>query len=259
MEDNSKHRDDLIAMGYELINGEYIRHVSLLRSVEVENFVERDVTRYFKEIGYEIKKVPKGPTRTVDYEYNNLGIEVTALHDYLPNTNEISSLIKRLDEKNTRICAYMFLEKNHQIVRVLKENQLPGNISMVCLRQHVSCYKPKILQKVIDKYIQDEQHQSIIIVIDFRLAHFDSLSLKREINEILEDYGKDFSSLEGILISVPKYPDSEMFESPEYVFVRNEHCAHEHEMLKILSNFSLATTKYWMTEVLTALRSTVKL
>ena len=247
MEYDSEPRDDLVSKGYELINGEYVRKVSLLRADQVENYVEKDVARYFAEIGYVIKRVPKGLTRTVDYEYDNLGIEVTALHDYLPHTNEIDSLVRRLNEKNNRICAYMFLKDNDQIVRILEEKVLTGNISVLCLRQHVSCYKPKILQKIIDKYLQDERHRSIVIVIDFRLAHFDSLSLKREIKKILDEFGTQFPSLGGVLISVPKRPDSEMFDRPQYVFVRNKYSAVEHEMLKKLDGFSLTTIEEWMT------------
>jgi hypothetical protein len=242
MEYDDEPIDELIAKGYELINGEYIRKVSLLRAAEVENFVEKDVVRYFGEIGYKINRVPKGLTKTVDYEYEHLGIEVTALHDYLPRINDIDSLVTMLAKERIRICAYMFRKDNHQIVRILNKKLLTCNTSVLCLRQHISCYKPKILQKIIDKYIQDEQHPVIIVIIDFRLAHFDSLSLKREIIKILDEFGAEFLSLGGVLISVPKCPDSEMFDRPQYVFVRNKHCTVEHEILRELDNYSLTTT-----------------
>ena len=48
-----------------------------------------------KRIGYEIKRVPKAQTRTVDYDYGDLGIEITVLHDYLPRTREMDVLLKR--------------------------------------------------------------------------------------------------------------------------------------------------------------------
>ena len=60
-------------------------------------------------------------------------------------------------------------------------------------------------------------------MIDFTLAHFDSLSLKREIEKILDNSGTEFQFLEGALVCVRKRPDSEMFDSPKYVFVRTEH------------------------------------
>jgi hypothetical protein len=38
---------------------------------DIENHVERDAVRFFSGIGYEIKRVPKTQTRTVDYEHEN--------------------------------------------------------------------------------------------------------------------------------------------------------------------------------------------
>lgn len=35
----------------------------------------------------------------------------------------------------------------------------------------------------------------------------------------------DLPYLEGVLMSIPKHLNSEMFDSPDYVFVKNEHCA----------------------------------
>ena len=94
---------------------------------------------------------------------------------------------------------------------------------------------------------QDQQHKGSIIVIDFRLAHFDSLSIKREIRGILDRNGSEFPTLEGILISVPEHLDSEMLDSPDYVFVKNEHSVVEHKILETLNKFSLATTATWNT------------
>ena len=38
--------------------------------------------------------------------------------------------------------------------------------------------------------------------------------------KILDNSGTEFQFLEGVLICVPKRHDSEMFDSPEYVFAR---------------------------------------
>jgi hypothetical protein len=240
---------EVIPDGYELIHGEYVRKITALSSNDIENYVERDAIRFFSGIGYEIKRVPKAKTRTVDYEYGDLGIEITVLHDYLPRTHEMDVLLKRHTDTNLRICAYMYLKNERLVIEILNEEQIAGNVSLLCLRQHKSCYKAKILGKITDKWIQDQdsQHKGSIIVIDFRLAHFDSLSLKREIRGILDRHGSEFPTLEGILISVPKHLDSEMFESPDYVFVNNERCVIQHKILKILNNFSLATTSTWNT------------
>lgn len=241
--------EELIPDGYELIHGEYVRKITTLSSNDIENYVERDAVCFFSGIGYEIKRVPKAQTRTVDYEYDDLGIEITVLHDYLPRTHEMDVLLKRHIDTNLRICAYMYLKNERLVIEILNEEQIANNVSLLCLRQHISCYRAKILGKITDKWIQDQdkQHKGSIIVMDFRLAHFDSLSLKREIRGILDHSGSEFPTLEGILISVPKRLDSEMFESPDYVFVKNEHCVVQHKILERLNNFSLATTDTWNT------------
>jgi len=241
--------DELIPDGYELINGEYVRKITTLSSNDIENYVERDAVRFFSGIGYEIKRVPKAQTRTVDYEYDDLGIEITVLHDYLPRIREMDVLLKRHIDTNSRICAYMYLKNERLTIEILNEERISSNVSLLCLRQHISCYRSKILGKITNKWTQDQdkQHKGSIIVMDFRLAPFDSLSLKKEIKGILDRSGLGFPTLEGILISTPKRPDSEMFESPDYVFVKNEHSVVQHRMLETLNDYSLATTITWNT------------
>jgi predicted CopG family antitoxin len=242
-------RNELIPDGYELIQGEYVRKTFPLLSTDVEKYVERDVVQFFRGIGYEIRRVPRAKTRTVDYEHGDLGIEVTVFHDYLPRIDEMDLLLRRHAETNSRICAYMYMKGDQLTIEVLNEERMANNISMLCLRQHISCYKPKLIRKIRDKYMQcaGKQHKSCIIVMDFRLAPFDSLSIKREIKKILDSNGTEFPSLEGVLISIPKHPNSEMYDSPNYVFIKNEHCVVRHEILKMLNNFSLATTDKWIT------------
>jgi hypothetical protein len=158
-------------------------------------------------------------------------------------------LLKRHIDIDLRVCAYMYLKNGRLAIEILNEEPMSGNISLLCLRQHISCYRAKILGKIIDKCIQDqdERHRGSIIVMDFRLAHFDSLSLKREIMGILDRNGSEFPTLEGILISVPKRLDSEMLESPDYIFVKNKHSIIQHKILETLNKFSLATTDTWNT------------
>jgi hypothetical protein len=124
---------------------------------------------------------------------------------------------------------------------------LNNNTSILCLRQHISCYRPKLISKINKKYRQDESHDLQIIIIDFRLAPFDSLSIKWEVKSILDIWEKDFHSLGGILIASPKRVNSDMVDEPDYVFVSNIHCRKEREILRKLNNFSLATTSNWIT------------
>ena len=49
--------------------------------------------------------MPKAQTRTVDYEYGDLGIEITVLHDddYLPRTREMDVLLNRYIDTNSNL------------------------------------------------------------------------------------------------------------------------------------------------------------
>jgi hypothetical protein len=100
----------LIPNGYQLVNGEYVRKIPLLTSEEIEEIAERHIVPFFNKIGFEMQKIPTARSRTVDYECENLGLEVTALHHYLPRHDEVDKLLKRHLETNSRICAYMYLK-----------------------------------------------------------------------------------------------------------------------------------------------------
>jgi hypothetical protein len=237
----------LIPEGYELINGEYVRNVSFLTSKNVEKFVEGNVIPFFSSIGFDIAKIPRSQTKRVDYQCQGVGIEVTALHDYFPKNEETDRLLQRHNETNSRICAYMFLKDGKPTIEILNEIELKSNYSILCLRQHVSYYRPKLINKIKKKYDQDNMHNLVIVVIDFRLAHFDSLSLKTEIKSILNEFGNSFPKLAGILAAIPKKVDSEMLHDSEHVFIRNPGCIGQHEILEKLKNYLMAKTSYWIT------------
>ena len=85
-------------------------------------------------------------------------------------------------------------------------------------------------------------------MMDLRLAHFDPLSLKREIQIILASIGMELPSLGGILISTPKKLNSGMLSNEsDYVFVNNTYCKSYHDVLKQLDNYSLTITSDWIT------------
>ena len=239
----------LIPEGYQLIDGEYVRATSLLTSTEIEDIAERHIVPFFSEIGFNIKKIPRIKSRSVDFECGNLGIEVSTIHDYLPKHSNVDKLLRRHYETNSRICAYMYLKGDELRIDILDEKKLDNNTSILCLRQHVSCYRPKLTTKIINKYLQDESecHDMQIIVIDSRLAPFDSLSLKWEVKSILNNLGTDLHSLGGVLMASPKEIDADMLEEPKFVFANNANCRKDHEILRKLDNFSLATTSEWKT------------
>jgi hypothetical protein len=100
----------LVPDGYELIGDEYVGKILLLSEKEIEKHVETNIPSFFDTIGYNIKKVPRTTTRTVDYEYEDLGLEVTSIREYLPKNDEVDKLLAPHDKSNSRICAYMYLK-----------------------------------------------------------------------------------------------------------------------------------------------------
>jgi hypothetical protein len=225
---------------------EYVK-IPSLSPAEIEKQIEDNAPLFFSRIGYNIKKVPRRPyARTVDYEYEGMGVEVTSVRDYLPKNDEVDNLLAR--DEQTRICAYMYLKDGKTKIEMLDEKKLDNKLSTLCLQQHVSCYRPKIITKIYDEYTQDESHSILIIMMDFRLAHFDPLSLKREIKTILARIGMELPSLGGILVSTPKTINSDMLSNEsDYVFVNNTYCKSHHDVLNRLNNYSLASTSNWIT------------
>ena len=71
-----------------------------------------------------------------------------------------------------------------------------------------------------DKYYQTSGKDQILIM-DFRLTHFDPVSLKRGITKVLTEKCIDFSSLIGVIANIPKKINSDIFEEPNFFFVKN--------------------------------------
>lgn len=239
----------LIPDGYDLVGDEYVRIIRSLSHTEIENQIEANAPLFFSKIGYNLSKVPRADARTPDYEYEDMGIEVTAVREYLPK-KEVDELLARYEQTNCRICAYMYLKDDKPNIQILDEQKLNNNkLSILCLRQHVSCYRRKIISKIHDKYSQDKSHSILIIMMDFRLAHFDTLSLKREIKSILAGIGMQLPSLGGILVSIPRKLNSDLLSNEcDYVFVNNTYCKSQHAVLKQLNNnYSLTSTSDWIT------------
>ena len=116
---------------YELIDDEYVRNIPILLSKEIEKHIETNIVLFFKNIGYSIKKVPTTTTRTVDYEFEDLGIEVTSIQSYLPRNEDMNKLLSRHNESNSKICAYMYLKDDKPKVELLDEQQLDENVSIL--------------------------------------------------------------------------------------------------------------------------------
>ena len=122
---------------------------------DIEKHIESNIVPFFKKLGFNIKRIPRTQRRTADYECGELGIEVTSLRQYLPQNNiDIDKLLKRHLETNSRICAYMYLKDGKLRTEILDEQKLNNDVSILCLRQHISCYRQKLIGKINDKYEQ---------------------------------------------------------------------------------------------------------
>ena len=235
-----------ISEGYKEVNGEYIRESILVQAKEVEKYVEKTIVDFFSKLGYDIKKIKEGQDRSVDYEYEDIGFEITVIHEYLPRINEIDDLLSQHDKTYSKVCAYMYGENGKVKIKKLQETPL-NKQSVLSIRQHISSYRPKLVNKLDDKYSQSEHSKYVVIVMDFRLARFDSLSIKREVSDILKEYGINYSTLIGVLILSPEKKDSKLYDKSKYVFVLNTHCVTTSPLIESLKKYSITSTDEWWT------------
>lgn len=241
-----KNMSTTISEGYKEVNGEYIRESILVQAKEVEKYVEKTIVDFFSKLGYDIKKIKEGQDRSVDYEYEDIGFEITVIHEYLPRINEIDDLLSQHDKTYSKVCAYMYGENGKVKIKKLQETPL-NKQSVLSIRQHISSYRPKLVNKLDDKYSQSEHSKYVVIVMDFRLARFDSLSIKREVSDILKEYGINYSTLIGVLILSPEKKDSKLYDKSKYVFVLNTHCVTTSPLIESLKKYSITSTDEWWT------------
>lgn len=230
----------------EVIDNEYVKKIDVLKSKQIEKHIENSAPIFFQKLGINAKRIKKTKTRTPDYSSNDIDFEVTAIHQYLPKNSDIDAILKNHRENNFLICAYLYLEKEKPKVKVISQKNLDENLSILCLRAHISLYKPKIFSKIDDKYHQTSGKDQIIIM-DFRLAHFDPLSLKRGIVEVITEKCMDFSSLIGIIVNLPKKIDSEILEEADFFFVKNPYFIGDDKLVSILDNYAKVQTDIWIT------------
>lgn len=88
----------------------------------------------------------------------------------------------------------------------------------------MSVYRNKIINKIEDKSYQSEDYPAHVLVLDFRTAHFDSVSLSKEIYATLQDIGEQYPSLVGIVFGIPKEAiASDITQEPAYHYISNPH------------------------------------
>ena len=225
---------------------EYIKENDVLTSKQIEKHVEKSVPSFFQTLGIDVWKIKETNERTPDYSSNDLDIEVTAMHQYLPHNSDMDAIIKKHKENNLLICAYLYLENEKPRIKNILSKQLEEDLSILCLRQHISLYKNKIFKKIDNKYNQSSGKDQIIIM-DFRLAPFDPLSLKKGIKEVLTEKCLEFSFFLGIIANIPKEIGSDILDEPYRFFVKNPYFKGNSKLEKLEKNYSNVNTNIWMT------------
>ena len=142
-----------------------------MTSKQIEKHIESRAPIFFRKLGINANRIKETKKRTPDYSSNDIDYEVTAMHQYLPNNSDINTILKNHNENHSLICAYLYLEMEKPTVKIIHQKDLEEDLSILCLRQHISLYKPKIFNKIDNKYYQTTDKNQIIIM-DFRLAPF---------------------------------------------------------------------------------------
>ena len=225
---------------------EYVRTRDLLTAKQIEKHIENSAPIFFRKLGINAERIKETKERTPDYSSNRIDFEVTAIHQYLPKNTDIDNILKTHEESHSLICVYLYLEKGKPKLKIIHQKELGKDLSILCLRHHISLYESKIFNKIDDKYHQSSGKDQIIIM-DFRLAHFDPLSLKRGITKVLKERCIDFSSLIGIIANIPKKIDSNMLEEANFFFVKNPYFKGNNDLISILDKYSMVQTDIWTT------------
>jgi hypothetical protein len=146
-------------------------------------------------LSIEIKatKISENSVRTPDYGNVRIAFEATKAIMYTLSIPRMAEIDKAIDELQNNLgnCyhAYMYLDSNNNnpIFKILSKEKCDPSCSILCLRQHVSVYRPKIINKIQNKSYQSENYPEHTLILDFRASQFDAISLSKEISAILRD------------------------------------------------------------------------
>jgi hypothetical protein len=208
--------------GWEYKDDELVP-IETVEQIAEERQVQYDVKPFLDNLGIPVNRIPETYNKTSDYEGLGVDFEVSAIQFYMP-----ASIARELEGYAQQFgkCQYFYTyidTDNRPQLEKVGEVDCMDSGSALCVRQHVSIYFKKMLLKLDDKCKQNTRNPSQIIVLDFRGAPFDPVSLKRAVQKILEESGKRYPSLLGILAALPMKIDSPILSPPNYFFVQNLH------------------------------------
>ena len=221
--------------GWEYKDDELVL-IETVEQIAEERQIQCDVKPFLDNLGIPVNRIPETSTKTSDYEGLGVDFEVSAVQLYMPApiARELEGYAQQFGK-----CQYFYTYIGNdnlfpQLEKVGEVDCMESG-SALCVRQHVSIYFKKLIRKLEDKSKQNTRNPSQIIVLDFRGAPFDPVSLKRAVQKILALSGKRYPSLLGILAALPMKIDSPILSPPNYFFVQNLHSTGKNpEVLSIL-------------------------
>jgi hypothetical protein len=230
--------------GWEYKDDELVQ-IETVNQMDEEEKIQQDVEPYLNNLGIPVRRIPEVSTnRTSDYEGMGVDFEVSAVQMYFPAV-VAKSLESYAQDLGKCQYFYTFADANNrpQLVK-LREVECMETGSALCVRQHVSLYFKKIVRKLEDKINQNTRNPNQIILLDFRGAPFDPISLKGIIRKVLDKYGQKYTSLLGIIAALPMRVDSPILSAPYFFFIQNLHSDPKNmEVLDILMKTSAVQTE----------------
>jgi hypothetical protein len=202
------------------------RENNWIPSKVVEDTCEQDALEFLKSKGINATSVKRREYPTPDYEWNNIGIEVTAVHFYDPPSHqELKEFLANNPGNYYVMYGYGDQRTNKPTWKTITKKTIESPYSIVYTRQNISFYRKKIINEIDTKYRQARDYKKEVIVLDFRTAPFRLSTLVTEIHDILTIIGEDHPSLAGIII-VAKEHDLSSIDKVRYVFLRNMQSQH---------------------------------
>jgi hypothetical protein len=192
-----------------------------ITSGEFELMCEHDPLNYLRSIGINATKVKREEYPTPDYQWNDVGIEVTAVHLYNPPRHQSDTEILANDPGNMYVIyAYSNENTTEPIWKTITKRRIDAPYSLIYTRQNVSVYRKKIINEIDKKYIQARDYDKEVVVLDFRTAPFRHVTLRKEIQNILGIVGETHLNLTGIIIGT-KAHDTASIDKLRYSYVKN--------------------------------------
>jgi hypothetical protein len=182
---------------------------------------------FLKSNGINAKKVKRKPDeKTPDYEWSDIGIEVTAVHDFDPPKQDSLKQFLASNPGNYYLISCFSenqsVEPKHEVI--LRKN-FDWNYSVLHSMQHISYYRKKISDEISKKYQQTEHYEKAIVILDLRTAPFSSITLFKEVQKIINLTKEQYLSLIGIVVATRK-GNLSAIDDIEYHYIKNIYSKH---------------------------------